>query len=62
MSLRATCSCGQAFLAIPELAGKVVKCPACGGALRGLQPGPAVPADDDPLVEEIYQTGKHENW
>ncbi|HPM79576.1 MAG TPA: hypothetical protein PLF81_02710 [Candidatus Anammoximicrobium sp.] len=49
MSIRATCSCGKAFLAIPELAGKVVKCPACGGALRVPQAAPTVPADDDPL-------------
>lgn len=49
MSIRATCSCGKAFLANSDLAGKVVKCPACGGAFRVPLPAAAAPADNDPL-------------
>ena len=49
MSIHATCSCGKAFSARPDLAGKVVKCPACGGAFRVPQPAPSGPADDEPL-------------
>ena len=49
MSIRATCSCGKAFMATPALAGKTVKCPACGGAFRVPQPPPAAPAAVDPL-------------
>lgn len=48
MSIRATCPCGQAFLAKPELAGKTVKCPACGKAFQvplAVAPDPLGPVD-----------------
>ena len=34
MTLVATCSCGSAFKAIQELAGKSVNCPSCGQTLK----------------------------
>lgn len=45
MSIRATCQCGQSFNAKPELAGKTVKCPACGSALTIPKPEPKPTAD-----------------
>ncbi len=59
MSSIVTCTCGKSFRAKPELAGKRVKCPACGSVLQipaatptpqtapALTPLPAEP--DDPL-------------
>ena len=59
MSSIVTCTCGKSFRAKPELAGKRVKCPACGSVLQippstptpqaapSLTPLPAEP--DDPL-------------
>lgn len=34
MALLASCSCGKSFQAKPELAGKTVKCPSCGSAMK----------------------------
>lgn len=51
MTISVRCQCGKAFAARDELAGKRVKCPACGGVLQiPTPPAPALaPLDDDPL-------------
>ena len=46
MSVIARCSCGQAFKAKLELAGKQVRCPACGGVFMVPQADPE-PAQED---------------
>jgi hypothetical protein len=48
MSIRATCPCGKAFLAKPELAGKLVRCPSCGQPFQVPMPA-AAPTNGDPL-------------
>ncbi len=45
MSILATCQCGKSFNAKPDLAGKTVKCPACGSALSIPKPEPKPAAD-----------------
>lgn len=48
MAIQVTCQCGKSFNAKPELAGRRVKCPACGSPLQ--IPALSVPSrDDDPL-------------
>ena len=49
MSIPVRCQCGKAFAARDELAGKRVKCPACGGVLPIPSPPALAPLDDDPL-------------
>lgn len=50
MSLIVKCACGQAFRANPELAGKRVRCPACGNPLPIPLPAPTPPAQPQPLA------------
>lgn len=48
MTIPVSCQCGKSFKAKPELAGKRVKCPACGSVLQIPNATPK-PVDDDPL-------------
>ena len=48
MSIPVRCQCGKAFAARDDLAGKRVKCPACGGVLQIPSPPALAPLDDDP--------------
>jgi len=47
MPIPVTCQCGKRFAAKDELAGRRLKCPACGEAIS--VPAPHAPALDDPL-------------
>ena len=38
MPIRVECTCGKRFRAVDRLAGKRVKCPACGAALPNEEP------------------------
>jgi len=49
MSIPVRCQCGKAFAARDDLAGKRVKCPACGGVLAIPSALDVEPLDDDPL-------------
>jgi hypothetical protein len=52
MTIPVTCDCGRKLRAKPELAGRRVKCPACGGALVVPDPTSGVasePYTDKPL-------------
>jgi hypothetical protein len=56
MPIKAACQkCGQSFNARDELAGKTVKCPKCGGALK--VPAPA----SGGLVDLLEEVGLKEN-
>src|SRR5437879_4956590 len=44
MPIPVTCACGKRFAAKDELAGKRLKCPACGGAIAIPQPPAATKA------------------
>lgn len=49
MSIQAICQCGKSFQAKAELAGKRVKCPACGGVFTVPDVSPQLSPADDPL-------------
>lgn len=58
MAIKAACQCGQSFNARDELAGKTVKCPKCGGALK--IPAPAKPVNDG-LIGLLEEAGLKED-
>jgi rRNA maturation protein Nop10 len=58
MAIKAACQCGQSFNARDELAGKTVKCPKCGGALK--IPAPAKPANEG-LIGLLDEAGMKED-
>ena len=53
MPIKAACQCGQSFNARDELAGKTVKCPKCGGALKIPAPPNPTSAARAGLLEEV---------
>lgn len=56
MSLIARCACGQSFQAKPELAGRRVRCPACGGVLA-VPAQPTASANTPPVRGAIGNAG-----
>jgi hypothetical protein len=58
MPIKVACQCGQSFNARDELAGKTVKCPKCGGALK--IPAPAK-APQSGLVDLLEEAGLKED-
>ncbi len=58
MPIKVACQCGQQFNARDELAGKTVKCPKCGGALKIPAPTPASSGLADLLEEVGLREGK----
>lgn len=61
MPIRVTCTCGQAFAAQDQLAGKAVKCPKCGQSLRVPAAPPtaaaAAPASSAGLTSLLDEVG-----
>lgn len=53
MTISVDCDCGRTFKVRDELAGKRVKCPECGSAVR-VSDG----IEDEPLAEEITPVRK----
>jgi len=51
MTIPVTCNCGKKLRAKPELAGRRVKCPACGGVLVVPDPHPGLNSEPDKLLD-----------
>jgi hypothetical protein len=60
MSIVAKCGCGKSFKAKPELAGRRVKCPACGQAIQipDAQPVPAASESPSSTIAVTCQCGQ----